>query len=371
MRPSSVLPLALTLLIAACGDSSPVSSDPEVTPAAVELTPPPVTEDPTPPEAPAPVAEAPSPAPDPGPATLQLSTNSLALFVTGMPRTITITNTSAVSADNVSFTTTPPVPAGTSISSTCGTLAASSSCQLTITPGANPSAAPGDTNPSAVVLSVQGDNTNTASVGVAVLAYGSVHQSGYLFSVDDTTATNTSIGGKVMALVDQAPVLPDGLIWSSDGSGGTFTSVDYTAIIGVSDTDTPGPNSCDGLHDGLCNTSRIVAHYDAGPSPVNPTYYAAGLCRATIAGFSDWYLPAQCELGETGSCAAGNQSIAEHLVDGSGVAALDGWYWSSTQSSTMSSDAALGWYLLPAASSPSLAFKDATFGVRCVRGLSR
>lgn len=287
--------------------------------------------------------------------TLALSVNNTGLntALTGTPRLITITNTGVVAASDVTYSPSPALPSGTTISpASCGAIAAFDACVLTITPGATPSAASGDTSPTPITLSISGANTNTLTPTVTVVTYGSVYQGGYVYAVDDTTPNTGSIGGKVAALTDQSA----GLIWSSDGSG----AVSYVAILGIDDLSTPlspSPTSpsyppgtptyvaCNGNSDGACNTSNIVSYYNfnrasGGPAPTPLDQYAAALCTATISGERDWYLPAICEEGydEIGGGANGCgtqasptiQNMLSNLFD-AGVGGLSGEYWSSTE----------------------------------------
>lgn len=81
----------------------------------------------------------------------------------------------------------------------------------------------------------------------------------------------------------------------------------------------------------------------AAPTPLQQ--YAAGLCKATISGLSDWYLPAICEQGydDTGAatgCGTQSSPLLQNMLSNlfdAGVGGLSGEYWSSTQ---WSSDAA-------------------------------
>lgn len=272
----------------------------------------------------------------------------------GLPRIITITNTGSNTAVNLSIT--PPVwPSGTTNTTTCGsTLASRSSCTITITPG-NTATSDG-TNPCSIgtapvsgVVKVTAENANTVSTNVVILSYGCIYQGGYVYAFDDTTANTGSVGGKVVSTSDQS----SSIIWSSNGSGGTS----FIAIYGVSETSTvssPNPNSnqvtgqiaCNGNTDGLCDSNNIYVYYQtaATNAPINTSLYATGLCKASINGYSDWYLPAICELGynPTGSasgCGASNspilQNMQSNLVDNGNIGGLTGGpagggYWSST-----------------------------------------
>ena len=341
----------------------------------------------------------------PGATTLSASVSTLALSVndtatnaalTGTPRQITITNTGANTATglNISY---PTWPAGTTASSTCGgSLGAISSCTITITPGSNATSScntgiaptPGTINVSATNVA-----TNLTS-NVVILAYGCQYQGGFLYAVDDTTPNTGSIGGKVASLVDQAaPYISSGpqassIIWSSNGVGGATANVSYDIIPLISEsTGNPTYNSaqttfnttysnestypfpaasaftsCSGATDGKCNSSNILVLYNAyktnygvssspytlSPGPTNSSYYAAGLCTATINGYSNWYLPAICEMDavNTGlTCPTGTQSMLASLpflIGDPGAATpstsclkgsncLAGYYWSSTE----------------------------------------
>lgn len=301
---------------------------------------------------------------------LGLSVHDTALntALTGNPRSITIANTGSVDAFNVSVTTS-GFPAGTTITSnTCGsTLAAQSTCTITITPGL---AASSDSNgvscshgsiPVPGVVKVSASNVpNETTVDVRVLSYGCQYQNGLIYSIDDSTSASGSIGGRVAALTNQAGSYPSGSIWSSNGSGRSSTSVSYKFILGIDQTSTtsapspsgppypagtPAPAACDGKSDGLCNTSNIISYYNFnrqfGATPTPYPFYAAGLCKTTIASYSDWYLPSICELGYEGQdftdtgCGTSSapliQNIKSNLVDRGVSGSPAGIFWSSTE----------------------------------------
>ena len=342
--------------------------------------------------------------------TLAVSSSDLALSVTGLTeygvsgtpasglaRVITLTNTGGDAAFNVSIAV-PTWPAGTTSSTTCGaTLAAANSCTITITPGntatsdgTNPCS--GGTAPVPDVVQVTSDSAGAVSTDVVILSYGCMYQSGYVYAFDDTTPNTGSVGGKVAATSDQAA--PGSMIWSSNGSGSTAADVAYDAIFGISDLSTsgaPDPNggqvagqaACNGTTDGPCNTTNIHVYYqnDAVGAPINPAFYAAGLCTQTIGGYSDWYLPAICEMGyvtagsRDGGCGTSAaptlQNMQSSLVDFNGLNLLAADYWSSTEYSLVPLFGA--WYQNFASGGASYqvdTHKFREFGVRCSRALT-
>ncbi|RYH26679.1 MAG: DUF1566 domain-containing protein, partial [Alcaligenaceae bacterium] len=218
------------------------------------------------------------------PTTLSISLASLTLSanqplrnpaLTGNPRVLTITNTGAEEAVDVAITSSPPLPVGTTVSpASCATIpAAGGTCVLTVTPGSVPTAAVGDTASAPAVVTIAGSNTNTLTSQIAVLAYGSVYQAGYVFAVDDTLPISGSIGVKVAGLTNRS----NAIMWSPVNSSVGATS----------------PT------DGASNSRAILAAYSASPA----NSYAAGLCSQPQGGYSDWYLPAMCEFAA--SCGNG------------------------------------------------------------------
>lgn len=324
--------------------------------------------------------------------TISASVATLALNTSGAARTITITNAGSSTASSVTYSPSPALPAGTAIApANCGNIAPTGTCELTITPGATPSAAAYDTNPTPITLSVQGTNTNTLTPALNIVTLASVYQSGFIYSIDDTTPTTGSIGGKVAAVTDQAAAYPNGIIWSSDGSGTTVSNI---AIFGISETSTSaspipstgqitGQSACNGNTDGACDTTNIVTYYNAnraagGAAPTPLTQYASGLCKASIGGYTDWYLPAICEMGPNSNgsgCVADTPNMVTNLpsllTSCTGNSCLAGFYWSSTEYSPIPAGGA--WYQNFASgggSNQSLAGKDGRFGVRCSRALT-
>ena len=364
--------------------------------------------------------------------------------LTGKPRQITIRNTGTQSASNVTVSTS-SLPSGTSISSnTCsGTLNVGAACIITITPGAVASsdstntACTSGTQPQGTVT-VRADGGLSTQVSAYVLSYGCQYQGGFVYAVDDTTPSIGSIGGKVASLRDQAdPLIISGpqsssIIWSSNGSGSTEFDVSNDIIPFIasepvpiaadyntaqtrfnstySNTGTfpfPPPSAfalCNGSSEGQCNTRNILALYNTyntgfgiGPSPytlsagpTNPTYYAAGLCTATINTYSDWYLPAICELDAVNNfqpCPEGAQSMLSNLSflignpgaltprtscsPPSGSSCLAGVYWSSTEFNVVTpEDIAWAEIFDSIDSNQILNSKSATLGVRCSRALT-
>jgi hypothetical protein len=309
--------------------------------------------------------DAPPPA---APTTLTASSGALALAASGQARHFTLTNTGTAAAVAIAAQA-PGLPAGTLVASTCGTaLAPGASCQLAVTPGATPSAAPGDTAPLSVAIHLAGSNTNTLSLNVSVLTHGSVHQAGYLFAIDDTTPATGSIGGKVVALADQS----NGILWS--------TAQD--AIAGINETSIASAGSCNGATDGACNSSTINATY-----PGNPGDHAAGLCGlSTDGGFNDWYLPSLCEMGYEvagGAWSAGGtcglqgapllaDNMQTRLVDSANIGGLTGFYWSSTQASFAAASTAFFHIFDTTPMGQSGGAKAAlALKTRCVRAITR
>ncbi|MCL9684829.1 hypothetical protein [Legionella maioricensis] len=297
---------------------------------------------------------------------LGLSVNDIAHpALTGNPRGIVITNTGTLAATNVIYSITPALPAGATISpANCGTIAPGASCVLTVTPGTTPSASPG-ANPNPSVITFQGSNTNSTTVAVNIITYGSVYQQGYVFSVDDTqgcssTPCTGSVGGTVASLTDQADLNPNGVVWSSNGDGSFNGSNDIipgidpfsttlvsSPIYAVMATNfsaqygsfTPPPqslfSSCNGGSDGNCNSNNIMAYYNyivTGPPThygvTTLQFYAPGRCHlytidsngntpcSTGTCYSGWYVPAICEMGpDSGNliCLLLQQNMVDNL----------------------------------------------------------
>ncbi|WP_419421528.1 hypothetical protein ACNVED_16590 (plasmid) [Legionella sp. D16C41] len=340
--------------------------------------------------------------------TLSTSISQLALSVTGLTeygvsgnpasglaRLITISNTGSNTALNLAVNT-PTWPAGTSSTTTCtNTLPAGSSCTITIIPGAT--ATSDGTNPCSSgtapipgAIQISADNAATVLTHVVILNYGCIYQGGYVFALDDTTPDTGSVGGKVVTTADQAAAYPNGIIWSSNGNGGSSADVAFDSIYGISQLSTPsspnpssgqvaGQTACYGATDGVCDTNNIYVYYqnNATNAPINLSYYAAGLCKQMIANYSDWYLPAICEMGYriNNGCGTSSvptlQNIQSSLIDRSGFSAPAGRYWSSTEISTPQQNYG-AWYQLFASSGSSQVpdFKDGPFGVRCSRALT-
>jgi hypothetical protein len=247
---------------------------------------------------------------------------------------------------------------------------------VTITPGATASAAAGDTSPVPVTLTVQGGNTNALNPSVSVLTYGSVYQSGFVFSVDDTTPASGSIGGKVAALVDQATSIQ----WS----------LSFNVVYGIDDTSTnslaspalPSPNTsgyeaCNGATDGTCNQRNLNRYYPGG----SLSSYAVEICDPLLAGYSDWYLPAICELGynvaNNGSpCGTSSnptlQNIQSNLVDSAvpGTGFANDYYFSSTEGAAYATVYAWVQHTLAGGSAQYYTSKLQSSPVRCVRALT-
>ena len=307
-------------------------------------------------------------------------------------------------------------------------------------PGATPSAIPGDLAPTPLTLSIAGDNISTSSLTLSIVTYGSVYQGGFIYSIDDTTATTGSIGGKVAALSDQAePFIASGpqatsILWSSNGAG----DVSYDIIPFIAETSTPNdsypgaqaafnityvnttaypfPSSasfstCNGAIDGACNSLNISALYNSyitnysaacdpneggsggcalSTGPTTPTDDAAGLCTAmNSGGYTDWYLPAVCEMGPASngsSCPAGGQDMVDSLPSlignpnaaspgatcswGGNGSCLVGYYWTSTISADPQHRAWVQYFASGGGTSQTFVTKLSKLGVRCSRAIT-
>lgn len=333
------------------------------------------------------------------PSILALSVNNPPL--TGNARYITIQNTGTNQATGLSVLGT-GLPTGTNITTvptTCtGTLAPGATCMVTITPGIN---ATSDCNtgiaPTPGTITVSATNVATpATSNVVVLNYGCQYQSGFLYSVDDTTANTGSIGGKVLALTDQKRRSPGGIAWDADPACATnpfqctqqtnawdfYYGENLAAVIGSTNPNNSGTN-------GPGDTYQIISILNGQNGNINnPANYAAAVCTTYTDGvYTDWYLPAICEMGPNSNgsgCLAGTPNIVDNLglllgdpntnPDTScsyGTNCLAGLYWSSTEYSAIpKSNARYQYFASGGGSGQSYIIKYAPFGVRCSRALT-
>jgi hypothetical protein len=259
--------------------------------------------------------------------TLTLSVSSLALQTSGSARTLTITNTGSIAASNLAVQY-PVFPAGTSGSATCGaTLAAAATCVITIVPGANATSDGSNsctigTAPLPGTVSVSADDASAIQAQILVLSYGCIYQGGYVYFIDDTTPTTSSMGGAVVEASD----------------AGTFPWSNGTFII----------TNASSLTDGAANTATIIATQGVG------SYAAIQCTQQSIAGYSDWYLP-------------GEDQLAAIYQNANSAVGLSNLYWSSTEHSANPQLTAWG---IEFTSGAQLVFVKAdTLSVRCVRAL--
>ncbi|AOF84821.1 putative lipoprotein [Hydrogenophaga sp. RAC07] len=255
-------------------------------------------------------------------ALLTTTAPTLVLAASGTARLISVTNQGPNATEALQASAT-GLPTGSWMRSTCpAQLMPGASCLLLVTPGAVPTAAPGDLAPDPATVTVTGANSNAAEVRVTVLGHGSVHQGGYVFALDDTPPLTESVGGKVLATAESAP-----MHWSPTA----------TPVPGIYIDSTVAEGGCEGAIDGQCNTRRILAQY-----PTDSRDFAAAACEdSRHGGYAGWYLPALCELsydnGVTrtlcGTQAAPRlpDNARSRLHDTGLTSIFDFVYWSSTQ----------------------------------------
>ncbi|RKP55802.1 hypothetical protein D7S86_11335 [Pararobbsia silviterrae] len=169
------------------------------------------------------------------------------------------------------------------------------------------------------------------------MGYGSVYEAGYVFAIDDTTATTGSVGGTVLQEEDS----PTTVQWAE-----TFTTLDASSLT-----------------DGAGNTSTIVHALGTLSG------YAAPLCtQVTDGNYTDWYLPAIDELD------GGTQAAFTILGPlGLPVATNGMLYWSSTETSVNPGGDAEAVLVdgISTANITSLSYiKSVYASVRCVRALT-
>ncbi len=306
----------------------------------------------------------------PSVATLALSVNSPSTNtqLTGTSRTIAINNNGSVDATNVVVSST-GLPSNTTLnSSTCnGTIPAGGSCTIAVTPGSivsssnnNQLCTTGVQPAGSVTVSADGGLSTT--INTYVLSYGCIYQGGFIYSVDDTTSTAGSIGGKTAAITDtvqgQTSFSQTTPNWGGDG-----TSTGST-----------------GTNDGAANSAAIIS---ALTPPLSLSVYAAGLCStlsvdeagtsctAPNTCYSYWYLPAICELGPSTSvtCTNASTNIQQQLFENGNIPGLvnGGYYWSSTEYSSTTA-----WYeqFRDTTSNQFPSDKNLFLGVRCSRNLT-
>jgi hypothetical protein len=176
-------------------------------------------------------------------------------------------------------------------------------------------------------VTIAADNAPQKQIGILVLGYGRIYQGGYIFSINDVQGCNQtvctgSIGGKVVAPTDE----PVPFVWDSSTSCIMFSN----CFITNADSAINGPANTNTIYNVLTAQNGLVANT-----------YGAGFCHDALIGpYTDWYLPAICEMGDTSiipgiDCAGANklQNIQTNLA-GPGIGSFqNAVYLSSTEDS--------------------------------------
>ena len=273
---------------------------------------------------------------------LAFNPQSLALSVQngspGATRTLTLTNNSK-NTITIKTITTNNLPAGTLIIPSqdeciagATVLEPHESCTLNVKPGAivssDASSAPctigTEVIPATITAQTNTDESVTAEV--ALLDYGCIYQGGYIFSIDDSTPTTRSIGGKVAAAQDLTQNLFDQPETSKD-----------MLLLCQQPIDANGNTPC--------KTEQC---------------------------YSDWYLPSICEMGHQTTplkdyCAVPqSQHMQANLVEYNNLNLLSGYYWSSTDNLTSI------WYQYFSSTNSyqDTQIKNVPMNIRCIRKLT-
>jgi hypothetical protein len=307
--------------------------------------------------------------------------------LSGEARKVKVTNTGVVQATGLTLVEpTLAIANPPDITTTCGpTLDPGNTCTITVTPNLAGTSSLGENGqpcstgqaPVPWEVAINSDNSDAIKFDFSVLTYGCIYQGGYIFSIDDTDGDAAKIGGKVFSLDNQVAA-PGG---TTRGPGAAW-GPNAPPVSGINDDDDGTGGTCDGKNDGLCNTARIiqVLHVENN-IPLNQL--AAGRCKATIAGFDNWYLPAICEMGpkSTGNrdpnCATAPvlQNIVDNLSkDPGAVIVLNNGWWSSTQEPAPILEEKHAFYEWINTGSGQQSIDEKKFphnGVRCVRQLTQ
>lgn len=288
---------------------------------------------------------------------------------------------------------------------------------------------------------VQSSNTNVVVLGYGCIyqggfVYAMTETADPSLSVGGNVVSTTDQAGGANGFTANG-----GIVWSSNGlTGNQFnttifdtTDVSHDRIPGIDQLSTPingdptfaafqgefaliysNPDpfvpamfqACQGNSDGKCNTDNILVFYNtfitnytcnSGPLSCNQgdlnlkfiatpgqtplSYYAAGRCKTNINGYTDWYLPAICEMGPDSICNANTQNIRDNVpaIIGDtrtscllGADCISGTYWSSTETESVASPQrnAWAWNYLSSISSAAPGSKYFLFGARCTRALT-
>ncbi len=259
---------------------------------------------------------------------IALSVNDPALnpALTGHTRYFTITNKGPNTAFYVRYAAVTPIPTNTQITDGCNSapLGVNETCQISIQPGSTP-----NTTGSALVLPtillVYGSNTNILIPSFQVFTYKNLYQSTYIYSIIDNNDLDKSIGGSGIDLINTSTAIN----WSNT----------YNDVPGV----TFGSSSnCYAAVDGKCNTGAITSFYS---SDLSQNYAAAYCENKTTGGYTDWYLPAICELGYgdvvisggAESCGSSTAPLTQNVLSALGNDVSSYLLWSSTQSAYIQS----------------------------------
>lgn len=192
---------------------------------------------------------------------------------------------------------------------------------------------------------------------------------------DDTTTTTASIAGKTAARYDT---------YFGSGSFGDPNWGGWGIDVGSStwDTASSGANNGGAVPGYIGNTATITDALGCTPS-TSPSYAACLCTNLSIDAegypctspdmcYTNWYLPAICELAPFGSiCTVGSTNMQEQLYNAVPPIIANftdsNFYWSSTEYSADPNELAFFEYFVSSGSSAGAEDKRYSYNVRCSR----